>query len=43
MSDLFTLSVGRGVVCDFEVVEVEYVFHLIVVSSSLANDDCHIK
>lgn len=42
-TDLFALSVRGGVVCDLEVVEVEYVLHLIVVSSSLADNDSHIK
>lgn len=41
--DLFGLSVTRGVVCDLEVVEVEYVLHLVVVASSLANDDSHVE
>lgn len=40
---LFSLSVRGGVVGDFEVGEVKDVFHLIVVSTSLANDDSHIK
>ena len=42
-TDLFNLPVGGGVVGDLEVVEVEYVPHLIVVSSSLANNDSQIK
>lgn len=42
-ADLFTLFVRGGVVGDFEVVQVQYVLHLIIVSTSLANNDSHIK
>ena len=42
-TDLFTLSVRGGVVCDLKIVEVEDFLHLIVVSSSLANNDGHVK
>lgn len=43
LTDLFALSVRGGVVCDLEVIEVEYVLHLIVVASSLANYDSHVE
>lgn len=42
-ADLFGLSVRGGVIGDLEVVEVEYVLHLVVVPTSLANNDGHIK
>lgn len=43
LTDLFSLSVGGRVVGDLEKVEVEDVLHLVGLSSSLANNDSHIK
>lgn len=43
LTDLFSLSVRCGVVGDFEIVEVEHILHLVVVPSSLANNDGHIE
>lgn len=42
-TDLFALSVRGGVVGDFEAVEIQNVPHLVVVSSSLANNHSHVK
>lgn len=42
-TDLFALSVRGGIVGDLEAVEIQNVLHLVVVSSSLANNHRHVK
>lgn len=42
-TDLSVLFVRRGIVGDFEEVQVDHFFHLVVVSSPLTNNDRSVK
>lgn len=42
-TDLFAFSVRGGVVGDFVAVKIQNILHLVVVSSSLANNHSHVK